>query len=286
MLKFACNKKTYANFEACLKHYLMKRKGEFLKLFLFKTLSFENYLYALSKIYFLSYNLGLLKKRPLYKYHYFLKSFIKEKDTVIDIGANLGYFTVYFSGWVGSEGVVYAVEPVESVRKILIKNTKKYKNVRIIPYALGEFNKDIEIINTSRQSKGFIASGSNFIVDGTKPITDENIDKFNAVMRKGSELFGGLSKIDFIKCDVEGYETNIIPELEILLKKHEPLMLIETRREKRIFLQKYLSDLGFQGFVLENGKLYHSVSVKEKEEDDILFIPESKLNLYSEFIGN
>ncbi len=264
----------------------MKRNGEFLKLFLFKTLSFENYLYVLSKLYFLSYNLGFLKKKPLYKYHYFLKSLIKEKDTVIDIGANLGYFTVYFSKWVKPQGVVYAVEPVESVRKVLIKNTRKYKNVKIIPYALGESNQDIEIVNTTRKSKGFIASGSNFVLDGSMPITDNNIDKFNAVMRKGSELFGGLSKIDFIKCDVEGYETNIIPELEVLLIKHEPLMLIETRREKRELLQKYLSGLGFEGFVLESGKLLPSTKIKEKEEDDILFIPASKLHLYHEFLGS
>ena len=263
----------------------MERKGELMKLLLFKTLSFENYLYALSKIYFLSYELGLLRKQPLYKYHYFLRSIIKKNDTVIDIGANLGYFSVYFSRWTGSEGNVYAVEPVESVRKVLTKNVKNHKNIKIIPYALGEYNKDIEILNTTRRTKGFIASGSNFVMDESKPVTDENIDKFNAVMRKGSELFGGLSKIDFIKCDVEGYETNIIPEMEALLKKHEPLMLIETRREKREFLQKYLSGIGFHGFVLENGKLYPSLSLIEKQEDDILFIPNSKLQLYSNMMA-
>jgi FkbM family methyltransferase len=262
----------------------MRRNGELMKLFLFKTLSFEHYLYALSKMYFLAYDLGLLKRKPLYKYHYFLKSIIKKTDTVIDIGANLGYFSVYFSRWVGAKGAVYAVEPVESVRKVLTRNVKKCSNVKIIPYALGEFNKDIEIVNTTRKSKGFIASGSNYVMDGSRPVTDENIDKFNAVMRKGSELFGGLTKIDFIKCDVEGYEMNIIPEMEALLKKHEPLMLIETRRENRVFLQKYLSDLGFLGFVLENGKLFSSLTIKEKEEDDILFIPESKVQHYKNFI--
>ena len=258
----------------------MKRNGEWVKLILFKTLSFEHYLYVVSKMYFLSYDLGLLRKKNLYKYHYFLKSVIKPKDIVIDIGANMGYFSVYFSRWVGNEGVVYAVEPVEAVRKVLIKNVKKSRNIKIIPYALGTQNKDIEIINATRQFKGFIASGSNFVVDGSRPVTDENIDKFNAVMRKGSELFGGLSRIDFIKCDVEGYETNIIPEMEIILKKHEPLMLMETRREKRVFLLDYLSGLSYHGFVLENGKLYPSADVAEKEEDDILFIPESKLQLY------
>ncbi len=262
----------------------MKRQGEFLKLVLFKSLSFENYLYTLSKFYFFSYDLGLLKKKPLYKYHYFLKSIIQKNDVVIDIGANLGYFSLYFSKWTGPEGVVYAVEPVETVRKVLTKNAKKYKNIKIFPYALGEYNKDIEIVNTSRSAKGFIASGSNFVMDGTKEVNDENIDKFNAVMRKGSELFGGLNRIDFIKCDVEGYEPNIIPEMESLLARHQPLMLIETRRENRIFMQDYLSGQNYTGYVLENGKLHLSTSLKEKEEDDILFIPNSKVQLYKRFM--
>lgn len=263
----------------------MKRQGEIFKLVLFKTLSFENYLFALSKFYFLSYNLGLLKKKPLYKYHYFLKSVIKKNDVIIDIGANLGYFSLYFSRWAGRDGIVYAIEPVETVRKVLTKNAKNYKNIKIIPYALGEFNKDIEIANTSRSAKGFIASGSNFVMDGSMTVTDENIDKFNAVMRKGSELFADLTKIDFIKCDVEGYETNIIPEMESLLKKHEPVMLIETRRENRIIIRDFLSGLGYTGYVLENGKLHLSTSLKEKEEDDILFIPKSKISSFSNFLA-
>ena len=132
--------------------------------------------------------------------------------------------------------MVYAVEPVESVRKILARNARKYKNIKIIPYALGKFNKDIEILNNSRITKGFIASGSNYISDCPGESNDEKIDKFNAFMRKGSELFGGLAKIDFIKCDVEGYETNIIPEMVALLIKHQPIMLIETRRKKRAYM--------------------------------------------------
>ena len=262
----------------------MKRQGGLVKLILFKTLSFEHYLFALSKFYFISYNLGFLKKRPNYKYHYFLKDIIKKNDVIIDIGANIGYFTVHFSRWTGPSGVVYAVEPVESVRKVLVKNTRGYSNIKVIPYALGESNKDIEIINVSRSVKGFVGSGSNFVVDGTREVSDENIDKFNAVMRKGSELFGGLARIDFIKCDVEGYETNIIPEMNPLLVKHQPLMLIESRRENRVFLQNYLAGIGYTGFVLENGKLHSSLSLPEKEEDDILFIPESKTEQFAAFL--
>ncbi|MCF6170067.1 MAG: FkbM family methyltransferase [Bacteroidales bacterium] len=223
----------------------------------------------------------MLKNRPLYKYHYFLQSVIKDNDVVVDIGANLGYYSIPFSKWVGPKGMVYAVEPVVPVRDVLIRNIGNIKNIKVIPYALGTENKNIRLGNNTRQNKGFIATGSHFVLEDQ---TDA-LDEFSAEMRKGSELFGSLERLDFIKCDVEGYETSIIPELKEVLLKHKPVMLIETRREKRTFLVDYLLNIGFHGFVLEGGKLYPAAEIKEKMEDDILFIHRDKLELFSDRIG-
>ena len=258
----------------------MKRKGNIIKRLLFRNLSFKHYLLVLSKSFLLLYKLGILKNRPLYKYHYYLKSVIKKNDVVIDIGANLGYFSIPFSKWVGPKGIVYAVEPVKPVREVLERNIRKIKNIKIIPYALGNENKNIRLGNITRQNKGFIASGSHFVIEDKTIVLDE----FTAEMKKGSELFGNLGRLDFIKCDVEGYETFIIPELKDILLKHKPVMLIETRREKRNFLVDFLFNIGFHGYVLEGKKLYPSTEIEEKMEDDILFVHQDKLDLFSGII--
>ena len=258
----------------------MKRIEETVKKFFFKTLSFKQYLSLVSKIYFLLYKPGILKFRPLFKYHYFLKSVINKNDVVIDIGANLGYFSKPFSVWVGSKGKVYCIEPVKQVREVLERNVRKIQNIKVIPYALGNENRKVRLGNNTRKNKGFIASGSHFILENNATALDE----FSAEMKKGSELFGNLKRLDFIKCDVEGYETVIIPELKDILLKHKPIILIETRKEKRKFLLKYLSNIGFYGFILENGKLFSLSEIEKKTEDDILFIHKDKIDPLNDYI--
>lgn len=258
----------------------MKLIGKIIRRFLFRNLSFKQYLLLVSKSFFLLYKLGVLKNKPLFKYHYYLKSVINENDVIIDIGANLGYFSIPFSKWVGPKGIVYAVEPVKQVREVLERNIRKIRNIRVIPYALGSENKNIRMGSNTRQKTGFIATGSHFVLEDTTNALDE----FTAEMKKGSELFDNLERLDFIKCDVEGYETVIIPELKDILLKHKPVMLIETRREKRDFLMDFLFNNGFHGYVLEGKKLYPATEIEEKLEDDILFVHQNKLDLFSDII--
>jgi SAM-dependent methyltransferase len=116
----------------------MKRKGKSLRRFLYKNLSFEQYLWLLSQGYFFTFRTGLLKGNPLYKYPYFIPQLVETGDYVLDIGANLGYFTTLFARLVGPKGKVFAVEPVEPVLKVLGWNTRGYKNIEIVPFALGD----------------------------------------------------------------------------------------------------------------------------------------------------
>jgi len=238
------------------------------------------YLRIVSRIYFILYNLGFLRNNPRYKYHYFLKNLIRENNIVIDIGANLGYYTIPFARWVGPGGFVYAVEPVRQVRDVLKNNIGKRRNIKVLPYALGSENKNIRMGNNTIAEKGIIATGSHFVLEKD----DTALNEFSAEMNKGSELFKNLEKLDFIKCDVEGYETVIIPEMEAILEKHKPTMLIETKNEKRVFLLNYLLERGFKGYILENKKLIPADNSEEKTEDDIIFIHNSNNTLLNKFI--
>ena len=259
----------------------MKRKGNLFRRVLYKSLPLETYLRALSKLYFLSFNLGLLKGNRLYEYPYFLKKVIRKGDICIDIGANLGYLSVLFSKLVGKQGKMYAVEPVKPVLSVLKKNTKHLKNIKIFPFALGEENKSIRLGNNTVKDKGFMASGSHFVLD--KNIAQNTtIDiEFEAKMRKGSELFSHLGRLDFVKCDIEGYEIVVIPELEPIILKFRPILLVESRRETRKKLLHFFKERNYRGYVLNQGFLY---SAKEDEYLDILFIPQDKLSIVEKYI--
>ncbi|GHT33798.1 hypothetical protein FACS189434_08850 [Bacteroidia bacterium] len=242
------------------------------KKLLYKTLSFENYLRVLSKVYFISYKAGWLKNNPNIQYPYFLKNVIKRGDTIIDIGANLGYYTCLFAEWTGKNGKVYAVEPVEPVRNVLRRNAKKFAQVEILPYALGTENKDIALGNDSLKSFGYVATGRHFVMDSPEATENPEIT-FKAQMRRGSELFGELPKIDFIKCDTEGYETIILPEIKEVIRQHTPTVLVETGGENRKQILTLMQDLGYEPFVLKNQAL---IPLQQVDTDDILFIHGTK----------
>lgn len=247
----------------------MKRKGQGVRKFLYKHLSLESYLTTLSRLYFISFNLGLLKSNKIYQYPYFLNKVIKKGDVCIDIGANLGYFAVLFSDLVGKSGKVYAVEPVKPMLTILRKNTKRRKNVEIFPFALGQENKSIQLGNSTVYKNGFMASGSHSVLE-----TEKTADiVFEAEMKKGSELFANIDKIDFIKCDIEGYEEIVIPEIETIITKHRPILLIESRGESRKKIMRFLKGHNFNSYVLEGDFL---IPAKEEGSWDILVFPVEK----------
>jgi len=81
------------------------------------------------------------------KRRYWRKGFeIKETDTIIDIGSNMGLFVMWTAPQ-ASKGRVIAVEPTESI-DVLDMNLKKndIKNVKTIRAAIGPDGRNVEII--------------------------------------------------------------------------------------------------------------------------------------------
>jgi FkbM family methyltransferase len=236
---------------------------------LYRFLSFEQYLYVLSQLYFVSFNTGLLKNNRAYAYPYFLKNLIKKGDTVIDIGANLGYMSVLYSKLVGDSGKVHSVEPVTPVLKVLRKNTKALKNVTIYPFALGTEEKTILLGNNTRLKQGYVGSGSHFVLDKKLTSATEADQMFEAEMKRGSDLFGDLRRIDFIKCDIEGFEVVVLPEMEAILRRFLPVLLVESNGEQRAKMLSFFAGLGYQPMVLNEANQLIPTTAQDKM--DIVF---------------
>ena len=191
---------------------------------LYRTLPLEGYLRAVSRLFFLWQRLGIGRYAPATEYVYHLPQLVHAGDTAIDIGANLGYYARLMSRIAGRNGHVYAVEPVAPIRRVLERNLSGCGNVDILPYALGAAEGEIRMGNAPVRTGGYFGTGQNFVMEAGAEADVE----FTAEMRHGSELFGHLTRIDFIKCDVEGYEVVIMEEMRPLLERFRPTVLIET----------------------------------------------------------
>ena len=184
----------------------------------------------------------------------------------IDIGANLGYYSRPLSKLVGERGHVYSVEPMPPVLEVLRHNLRRSRNVTILPYALGEQDGEITMANDSARETGYLGTGQNFVNESGGSADVE----YRAEMRRGSELFADLKRLDFIKCDIEGYELHVMHEMLPLLERFRPTVLIETGGENRRRIIDLFRGLGYSGYMLEHGVM---VPVSYSEEKDIIFMP-------------
>ena len=199
------------------------------------------------------------------EYVYHLPQLVKQGDKVMDIGANLGYYTCPLADLVGEEGRVYAVEPVPVIFSVLKRNVGKRRNVELLNYALGEECRTIEMANDSVASAGYFGTGRNFVSEGE---LSKDAVRFTAQMQRGSELFGAMEQIDFIKCDIEGYERVVLPELRPLIEKFHPTVLVETDGESRQQMIKMFTELGYSAYMLVGGK---EVTLDPESDKDIIF---------------
>lgn len=259
---------------------------DFIKARLYKMLGLKRYLRLLQTIFLTGYKTGLLRADEKYKWHYFVKKLVTASDTVIDIGANLGYFSYVFSSIIKEEGNLFSVEPVEPYRRLLEKLLPKRSNIKVLPFALGNENKAAVKIGMPPMLRHL-----QYLRHGTVTILkDENVevtDKvFECDVRKASEVFTDLKKIDYIKCDIEGYETVVFPELRSLLLQHQPLVQLETWGEQLPVMLAFFKEIGFTAYNLEKNKLRDctSLSLEQIASSDILFVPSQRMEKIKDFL--
>jgi FkbM family methyltransferase len=253
-----------------------------IKQVLYKILGVKNYLIVVSRLFFISYSCGFLRKSKTFDCHYFIKKLIRKGDYVIDIGANLGYYSRLFAKLTGPKGKVFSVEPVTLFRKILKINTSGFKNTTIIPYALGTED-DKSIVMGIPKSNKYLRHGLTRVLD-----KDENEPfefTFNEKMFTPATLFGKIERCDYIKCDVEGYEIHIIPQLEFLLKPFQPIIQIEIEPVNRKTISDFLSSLSYSAFYLKDELLFPVGENLLEIEGDLFFIPQLKMKLAEPYLG-
>lgn len=240
---------------------------------LYRMLPLEGYLRVVSAMFFVWKRLGIGRYAEATEYVYHLPKLVGEGATAIDIGANLGYYSRYISQAIGESGRLYSVEPVAPILGVLRHNLRRCSNVEILPYALGEEEREIVMCNDTARYQGYFGTGQNFVGDAAtegegEQAGEQKGDRFPAQMRRGSELFSKLTRLNFIKCDIEGYEVVVMNELRPLLERFRPTVLIETGGENRPKIIALFRSLGYRGYTLEHGL---EVPLTADSEKDIIF---------------
>jgi len=150
---------------------------------------------------------------------------VREGDTVMDIGANIGYYVLIWSGLVGENGLVYAIEPVEENYGILRKNMELngVNNIETYQVAAGGVDgEDYLYVCSKRNYSAFYPDGLPEHVSGKDIKMMEKVK----VVTVDSFLKDKKHPV-LIRMDVEGYESEVIKGMEKTLED-DIMLLVEV----------------------------------------------------------
>lgn len=148
--------------------------------------------------------------------------FLKPGGVFLDIGANIGWYSLVAGAIVGREGMVLAVEPEPRNLKLLQTNLQRNcaSPFRIFPYALGEETSraDLHLSPDNFGDHSLFQTGS-----------QTSRHKVGIDVRRLDNLISPeeFSQVQLLKIDTQGYEPRILSSLEGLLKQHRPPMMVE-----------------------------------------------------------
>lgn len=178
--------------------------------------------------------------------------YIKPGHTVVDIGAQIGYYTLIASKLVGPTGKVFAFEPDPRVFKILKKNLQvnHITNVTAIQKAVSNRNASSSLyINHSKPSDNQIFPHPNEI---REKITVKTISLDSYIKNE---------RINFIKIDIQGAEYLALNGMKNIIKRNQTTLVtefwprgIEQCGTKYNDLLDFLSSMRFEIYQIDEVK--------------------------------
>jgi len=167
----------------------------------------------------------------------FLRPQIKGNEDFIDIGSNIGFYTLFFSSLLNN-GKVFSYEPNFKNFKKLKKNIllNKFKNIKCYNFGISSRNGNAKLYDTSHYNEG-----GHYINLEDKSINKKfetiKIFKLDSLLKKNKKNL-------FIKIDVEGHEMHVLHGMQNILKRSNCFLIIETGKKKGLknitnFLKKF-----------------------------------------------
>lgn len=150
-----------------------------------------------------------------------IESQLEPGDYALDVGANIGWFTVLMSGWVGPAGRVMAIEPEPTFRRRLAEHLEVngLTNVSVYPWAVSDYIGAAWCIKnpgpyfasarTMRESPGTIP----------EPATEVQCTTVDEMWP--------FHRLDLIKIDVDGWERQVLLGAQNTIQKFWPRIAIE-----------------------------------------------------------
>lgn len=188
----------------------------------------------------------------------FVKSCLRKGDYFVDIGANIGLFSLITSRIVGDSGKVICFEPTPLTFERLTENLKHNNCLNVDARNVGLSDKS-GFLKLNVSENGFDAWNSFTVTDNTmlQAVVEVPISTLDYELKNVD-----LSKIRLVKIDVEGWEKFVINGGRFFFSKYSPIVMVEFT-EANTFAAGYyvqeiydmMTDMGFQWYRFDGNVL-------------------------------
>lgn len=189
-----------------------------------------------------------------------MAALLKPGNTMVDIGANAGFFTLLAARHVGQRGLVHAFEPIPSTYNRLVHNIalNQTTHVTSYPIAISATKGEITIYEGPADHVGLSGMRKLAQTKTTHQVITSPLD----------EIISKNAPIHLIKIDVEGAEQLVIEGMTHILTMHHPHLIIE-------FSDNFLRDFGHSADSLYSIIVKQGYEVYQITEQGLVHIPES-----------
>jgi FkbM family methyltransferase len=178
--------------------------------------------------------------------------YIAADAVVIDVGAHAGQFSKLFAR-MAPAGHVHAFEPSAYARSVMAPAVafNRLRNITLIPQGLGEQAASL-VLHTPLKRSHSLGFGTAHLGAGTGPTVDQTIEVTTLDAFAESRR---LTRLDFIKADIEGWELRALKGGEATLRRFRPALYLEV--DKALMeragdtpedLFDWLAAMGYQAF--------------------------------------
>lgn len=176
----------------------------------------------------------------------FFKKNMKKGDVVIDIGANIGYFTMLCSRLVGESGKVIAFEPFPAFwcRLQVHIALNQLKNVECIQAALFNRSGLSEIRRGYPSAVLFQEQYHKKVSEADREKTPERYAVVTLMTLDSWFADNELKRIDYIKLDVDGPEGAVLEGAAEVIDQFSPVLVVEVVKGN-VMLMKKLQEFGY-----------------------------------------
>ena len=184
---------------------------------------------------------------------------LKPDDVIIDVGANIGSFSLVASKYIGNQGKIVAIEPSAYAYHKFIENLKRNKHLseRIQPLQAFVTQKQNTVPNSIYASWDITSNTQRHT--NHKGVLTPTLGAISISLDQITKQFN-IEKLNWLKIDVDGFEKDVLLGGQYIFEYHKPNIFMElceySLKEHHTSVEEILS------FLIQFNYHFYSVSGK------------------------